>query len=100
MHTPSLVAHAKTRLRHFPIIQSILAAAGLALPALPLAAQDARQQIALSGPAFSGWQFFGTGTAAALPAFGSSGFNNGPFQAVSVPHIYQSRLQPTTIQAG
>ncbi|HZP59157.1 MAG TPA: glycoside hydrolase family 2 TIM barrel-domain containing protein, partial [Opitutaceae bacterium] len=100
MNHPIRAAFAQTRLRRFPGIRPIVLAAGLAFLALPLAAQDARQQIPLSGSGFTGWQFFGTDTAAALPAYGSSGFVNGPFQDVAVPHLYQSRLQPTAIQAG
>jgi beta-galactosidase len=94
-------ARAERSAIRFRAMRSILAAGGLMLSAFPLAAQDARQQIALSGPTFTGsWQFFGTGTAASLPAYGSSGYNSGPFQNVYVPHVYQTRLQPTTIQAG
>src|SRR5580692_793328 len=94
-------ARAERSAIRFRAMRSILAAGGLMLSAFPLAAQDARQQIALSGPTFTGsWQFFGTGTAAELPTFGSSGYNSGPFQNVYVPHVYQTRLQPTTIQAG
>jgi hypothetical protein len=88
-------ARAKWSTIRFRAIQSILAAGCLALPAFPLAAQDARQQIALSGPTFAGsWQFFGTGTAASLPAYGSSGYNSGPFQNVYVPHVFQTPSNP------
>ncbi|HTB81722.1 MAG TPA: glycoside hydrolase family 2 TIM barrel-domain containing protein [Opitutaceae bacterium] len=101
MNTPALATRMEMRFGRFRALRSFLGAACLILPTFPLFAQDARQQIPLSGPSFAGsWQFFGAATASALPAFGSSGFNSGPFQDVYVPHVYQTRLQPTTVQAG
>ena len=56
-----------------------------------------RQQILLSG---AGWLFTGAGAAAALPEIGSAEFASASWEAVSVPHVFQTRAHFSELTHG
>jgi beta-galactosidase len=61
------------------------------------AATSSRAEVLLSG---DGWQFTGAGTNSILPEIGSDGFAAAPWQAVSVPHVFQTRADLAGITQG
>jgi beta-galactosidase len=60
-------------------------------------ADGVRAQVLLSG---ADWQFTGAGSSSTLPGIGSDGFVSAPWQAVSVPHVFQTRQHFDEITQG
>jgi beta-galactosidase len=56
-----------------------------------------RAQVLLSG---ADWQFTGASSNSTLPEIGSDGFASAPWQAVSVPHVFQTRQHFDEITQG
>jgi len=56
-----------------------------------------RPQMLLSG---AGWQFTGAGATATLPEISSAEFVAAPWQAVAVPHVFQTRAHFTDLTQG
>ena len=81
--------------RHSPALAFLLALLA------PLAARaqhpETRQTESLNGP---GWQFVGAAADAPLPEIGSDGFRQAAWEAVTVPHVFQTRAAYDTLTKG
>ncbi len=62
-----------------------------------IAATSPREEMSLSG---EGWEFFGASEKAELPAIDSGKFKAASWQAVRVPHVFQTRQQFTNFTQG
>jgi beta-galactosidase len=60
-------------------------------------APGGRAQLLLSG---AGWQFTGASSNSTLPEISSDGFDSAPWQAVTVPHVFQTRAHFNEITQG
>jgi beta-galactosidase len=61
------------------------------------AVANPRQQISLSG---DGWQFEGVSSTETLPEINSRGYTDGPWQNISIPYVFQTRLHYDTPAQG
>jgi beta-galactosidase len=75
------------------ILMSVMLA-GSALLSAGKEPADTRQRIALHD---SPWQFYGAGASDAMPEPGTPAFETLAWSTVSVPHVFQTRAQMTTL---